>query len=352
MSTIEKAAARLVRKPVAPTAVETDPEVGSVTPQAPTPVEEVAGASHADQGAATATDGSPQTSVAADAATASADKLAKPSGSETPVAGTIRNRATGDGFTKSCELDFDWLSEIGFLVPGHEDHALSQEFRRVKRPLLLNLQTRIQEKHNRPTNLIYLTSALPNEGKSFVSLNLALCIAGELDKSVLLVDGDAAKGDLSRWLGIHDQPGLVDLLVANNAYAESSIIDTNVDRLSVLSCGHHAANLDELYASNCMSELLNGLASRDANRVVIVDGPPLIPTTEASVLAMHMGQCLMVVEANRTRQTAVTSAAKQLQNCQLVSMVLNKAPGMGALEYGYGYGYGYGYEYEYGGSKH
>lgn len=349
MSTIEKAAARLVRKPVAPTTVEAESQVARVSTQAPAPVEEVAGASEVAQAAEEShAESSSQSSVSAE--TDTAQRLVKPSAADTPVAGKIQNRATSDGFTKSCELDFDWLSEIGFLVPGHEDRALSQEFRRVKRPLLLNLQTRIQEQHTRPTNLIYLTSALPNEGKSFVSLNLALCIAGELDKSVLLVDGDAAKGDLSRWLGIHDQPGLVDLLVANNAYAESSVIDTNVDRLSVLSCGHHAPNLDELYASNCMTEMLKGLASRDPNRVVIIDGPPLIPTTEAGVLAMHMGQCVMVVEADRTRQTAVSSAVKQLQNCQLVSVVLNKAPSMGALDYGYGYGYGY--EYEYGGSKH
>lgn len=243
---------------------------------------------------------------------------------------------------QTCQLDFEMLAENGFLVPGHDNHQQSQEFRRIKRPLLLNQQPKIAAELSRPTNVIFITSAMPGEGKTFVSLNLALSLAAELDKRVLLVDGDAAKQDLSRWMGIDEQPGLVDLLVSGQSYGESSIIDTNVERLQVMPCGAMVDNLDELYASHLMDSLLSGLASFDPSRILIVDGPPLIPTTEASVLAQRMGQVVLVVEANKTPQSAVEQAASQLQGCQLVSTLLNKATGSANTAYGYGYGYGYG----------
>ncbi|XOV81787.1 MAG: AAA family ATPase [bacterium] len=243
---------------------------------------------------------------------------------------------------QTCELDFEMLAENGFLVPGHNNPQQSQEFRRIKRPLLLNQQPKIAAELPLPTNVIFITSALPGEGKTFVSLNLALSLAAELDKRVLLIDGDAAKQDLSRWMGIAEQPGLVDLLTSGKPYAESSIIDTNVERLQVMPCGAMVDNLDELYASRLMDTLLSGLASFDSNRILIVDGPPLIATTEAAVLARRMGQVVLVVEANKTPQSAVEQAAAQLEGCQLVSSLLNKATGSNNAGYGYGYGYGYG----------
>jgi len=254
----------------------------------------------------------------------------------------VENQSTTTILHQTCELDFEMLAENGFLVPGHNNPQQSQEFRRIKRPLLLNQQPKIAADLPLPTNLIFITSALPGEGKTFVSLNLALSLAAELDKRVLLIDGDAAKQDLSRWMGIADQPGLVDLLTTGKPYAESSIIDTNVDRLQVMPCGSMVDNLDELYASRLMDTLLSGLASFDSNRILIVDGPPLIATTEAAVLARRMGQVVLVVEANKTPQSAVEQAAAQLEGCQLVSSLLNKATGSNSAGYGYGYGYGYG----------
>ncbi len=245
---------------------------------------------------------------------------------------------------QTCELDFELLAENGFLVPGHDNHQQSQEFRRIKRPLLLNQQPKVAAGLPLPTNIIFITSAMPGEGKTFVSLNLALSLAAELDKRVLLIDGDAAKQDLSRWMGINEQAGLVDLLVSGQPYGESAVIDTNVDRLQVMPSGAMVDNLDELYASHLMDTLLSGLASFDPNRILIVDGPPLIATTEASVLAQRMGQVVLVVEANKTPQSAVEQAASQLAGCQLVSTLLNKATGSANTAYGYGYGYGYGHQ--------
>ena len=241
---------------------------------------------------------------------------------------------------QTCELDFPWLAENGFLVPGHENPKQASEFRRIKRPLLLNTQPSIAQAQQLPANTILVTSSLPGEGKTFVSLNLALSLAAELEKSVLLIDGDAAKGDLSRWMGIDGEPGIVDLLAEGQGYGESAIVDTNVDQLQVMPCGTRADNLDELYASSLMATLVSGLASYDSNRIVIVDGPPLMATTEASVLARCFGQVVLIVAANETPQSVVEQAASQLADCQLVSMVLNKSITTTGGSYGYGYGYG------------
>jgi len=266
-------------------------------------------------------------------------------GTPTPLGSQSKPVNTGaQGYLKTCEMDLETLRAAGFLVPQHENLKQSQEFRRIKRQLLVNLQESVRKDCLHPTNVIYITSALPGEGKTFVSMNLALSLAGELDRTVLLVDGDAAKGDLSRWTGIHDEPGLVDLLVNKNGYSESSVIATNVEHLSVMSCGIRTDNLDELYASELMEGLLAGMAARDPNRIIVIDGPPLLATTEAAVLARLMGQTVVVVEANKTPQAAVTQAVSQIARSQLVSLLLNKAASLDSSQYGgYGYGYGYGH---------
>ena len=242
----------------------------------------------------------------------------------------------------TCELNLPYLADNGFIVPGHQNAVQAREFRRIKRPLLLNLQPAIARDLERLPNSILITSALPGEGKTFVSLNLALSLAAELDKSVLLIDGDAAKGDLSRWMGIHDHPGLVDILSSGRTDAESVVLDTNLERLQVMSCGKSVDNLDELYASQLMDKVMHSLCAPNPNRILVIDAPPLIATTEAAVLARQSGQVVMIVEANKTPQSAVEEAAQQLEGCQLVSMMLNKATGSGNVGYGYGYGYGYG----------
>lgn len=244
--------------------------------------------------------------------------------------------------THTCALDFPWLAENGFLVPGHDNRQQALEFRRIKRPLLLNTQKVASERNKIPSNLIFVTSALPSEGKTFVSLNLALSLAAEVDRTVLLIDGDVAKGDLSKWMGIHEETGLADMLVERKKDAQEMVFGTNVNRLEVLPCGRLIDNLDELFASELMDDVIEDLTKKFPNRILVVDGPPLLATTEAAVLAHQMGQVVLVVEANKTPQAAVKQAAAQIETCQNVSVLLNKAHRSESSGYGYGYGYGYG----------
>ena len=256
----------------------------------------------------------------------------------------IDDLVTPRSLSYTCELDFAWLAENGFLVPGHSDEQHALEFRRIKRPLLLNTQRVKAEREKYPANLILVTSSLPAEGKTFVALNLALSLAAEVDRTVLLIDGDVATGDLSRWMGIYEEPGLADLLVAGKRNTDGLVFETNVDRLEVLPCGRLTENLDELFASEFMDDFMGSLARQSTQRILVVDGPPLLATTEASVLAHHMGQIVMVVEVNKTPQVAAQQAVDQIKDCKNVSVLLNKVTRSEATtRYGYGNGYSYRY---------
>ncbi len=242
-----------------------------------------------------------------------------------------------------CEIDLAEIQSRGFITPGSGRSQLAREMRRIKRPLLLNIQRgRAEASDAPPTNLVMITSALPGEGKTFVSINLAMSIAAEMDRRVLLVDADIAKGDVARQLGLEPRRGLSDLLQESNYLSEDAVLDTNIERLTLLLAGEPSDHVDELFASDMMTEIIRGLAEADPDRVVLFDGSPLLATTEASVLARKMGQTVVVVEAGKTPQDAVIQALSQLEDCANVSLVLNKTTGKDAGGYSYGYGYGYG----------
>lgn len=240
-----------------------------------------------------------------------------------------------------CDIDLTGLTEKGYLTPGEGRSQLAQEMRRIKRPLLLNIQ---KEQANPsgapPANLIMITSSLPGEGKTFISINLAISLAAELDKRVLLVDADVSKGGITEQLGIQVERGLSDLLYETNYISEDAVLTSNIERLSILPAGGNTDQVDELYASELMGTITRELAQADPDRVVLFDAPPLLATTEAAVLARHMGQVVVIVEANKTPQDAVAHAVAQLEGCANVSMILNKTSQRDSGAYGYGYAQG------------
>ncbi|MEM1432913.1 MAG: AAA family ATPase [Pseudomonadota bacterium] len=252
------------------------------------------------------------------------------------------------------DLDFDDLANKGFLTPNNARSALAQEFRKVKRQVLNRidrLETGVEssgptseqpvELRSAPFNTFMVSSALAGEGKTFVSINLALSLAAEVDREVLLVDGDTAKADVSRNLGLQDRIGLGQVLQKPELLGEA-IFSTSVPRLSVIPAGEYVDNLDELLASDLMEDLVQALGEQNRERVILFDAPPLLVTTEAAVLSRHLRQVLLVVEANRTPKDAVTQAVHELGDHRNVMMMLNKASGGGRFGYGYGYGYGQG----------
>jgi exopolysaccharide/PEP-CTERM locus tyrosine autokinase len=226
--------------------------------------------------------------------------------------------------TRRVDLDLAILRTRGFITPDSAKSQIADEFRVLKRPIIRNAfgdpGARV-----RNGNLVMVTSALPGEGKTFTSLNLALSIAMEIDSTVLLVDGDVAHPSIPELIGMPHAPGLLDLLTRDDLTFADAMVRTNVDKLALLPAGSRHRRSTELLASEQMASLLRELASRYSDRIIIFDSPPLLATTEARVLATHMGQIVMVVAADATSQHAVSQALATIESCEVVLMALNKA---------------------------
>jgi protein-tyrosine kinase len=233
------------------------------------------------------------------------------------------------------------LRERGFITPSGSATPLSQQFRVIKRPLLANAFGR-GTSPMRHGKRVMVTSAFPGEGKSFCAINLAMSIAAERDHKVLLVDADVARPSVPRELRIETGPGLMDWLIDGTLDIGSLVHPTNIETLSILPAGRSHEHATEYIASDGMNRLLDELSDRFPDSLLVFDSPPLLVTTEARVLASHMGQIVLVVEAGKTRRDAVNEAIATIEGCEIVGLVLNKAASeRSGSNYGYqGYGYG------------
>jgi len=239
-------------------------------------------------------------------------------------------------------LDFDAMAASGLLVPSQSRNVLANEFRVIKRPLIANAMGRGATPVTNG-NLVMITSALPGEGKSFTAINLAISIAMELDNTVMLVDADVARPSVLNMLGLPPTEGLLDVVNENSIDISHVLLRTNIEKLSILPSGTPHPRATELLASDAMIRLLEDMAKRYPDRIIIFDSPPLLLTTEARALATHMGQIVIVVQSGETTQAAVREAVSTVEACPLKMMLLNKATQSASDRYGYGYAYGYGY---------
>lgn len=237
-------------------------------------------------------------------------------------------------------LNGERLTERGFIYSSNSAHHIQEEFRHIKRKLLNNAFGPAAKtlKHS---NLIMVSSSNPNEGKTFVSINLALSIALEQDKTVLLVDADVLRPSLHRELEFEIKQGLLEFLLDEVPKLSSIIYNTNIPNLKLIPAGkpHHLTN--ELLASTKMAALAEELAQRYPDRIVIFDCPPILGVTETPVLSSLVGQAVIVVEESKTKIDSVKKAVSQLNEDIAMGFVMNKTVRSKKDEYGY-YGYGYG----------
>ncbi|MGH1374008.1 MAG: XrtA-associated tyrosine autokinase [Cellvibrionaceae bacterium] len=246
------------------------------------------------------------------------------------------------------KIPVDVLAERGMITPQKPRSRIADEYRAIKRPLLQNIENKGAATIEN-ANLIMVTSALPGEGKTFTAINLAMSMATEQDRTVLLVDADVTKASAARVLGIPDDcEGLIDLLEDPEKEFSDILIHTNLPKLRILPAGHLHEHATELLASESMHRLMEELSNRYPNRVIIFDSPPLLMTTESSVLSSFMGQIVYVVAAEQSSQEAVNEAIQHLSEDKAIGVVLNKARQNPLVSHGYGYGYSYGYGYGYG----
>jgi protein-tyrosine kinase len=244
-----------------------------------------------------------------------------------------------DGGRFRVHIDRAALRAAGYLPEADLDRRFADEYRQIKRPLL-EAAFAPEAANTRPSpRLVMMASALPGDGKTFTSINLALSLARERDSSVVLVDADVAKPHISAIFGVQNQPGLLDALSDPTLDITSLILPTDSGGLSVLPAGRVRDGATELLASRRMGELTRQILARHPRCVALFDSPPLIVSSESRAVATAMGQVVLVVRAGQTSRDALLEAMDMLGRDRSVSLVLNQ--GRRSLTDGlYGYEYG------------
>jgi len=252
------------------------------------------------------------------------------------TAKSVETRLTGNDKNKVNVLDR--LIAANMLVPGSSlGREIQDEYRRIKRPLVSNAVGRHKTMVDRG-NLILVTSAVPGEGKTYNSVNLALSIAAEKDNTVLLVDCDVVQQGVSRMFGLDKRPGLVDVMENDDLSIGDVLLETDIPNLRVVSAGKQNEYVTELLTSQRVGNIVNEMTSRYSDRIIIFDGPPLLPAPQTQILAGMVGQVVLVVEAGKTPQSLVEEALELIPKEQAIGLVINKNQGFSSRNsnhYGY-----------------
>ncbi len=225
--------------------------------------------------------------------------------------------------TEEVKVDLKRLRKAHLALVDDDNPRLYEELRMIKRRLLVNAAG-LGDSPIEKGNLIMVTSSVPDEGKTFIASNLALSIAREIDRTVLLVDADIAKSDVSKTFGVDGRGGLTEYLTGE-AELNDVVLKTNIDGLTVLPSGKKVNNTTELMASNRMAELINELSNRYKDRIVIFDCPPILVTSEAPILASLVGQVAFVVRAGETKEKEFISSVERLDHSKYVGLILNQS---------------------------
>ncbi|MDH3645285.1 MAG: XrtA-associated tyrosine autokinase [Gammaproteobacteria bacterium] len=233
------------------------------------------------------------------------------------------------------ELNHEQLAKEGLTPYGETADKIVDEFRRIKRPLLSAAFEEHQEGAERE-NLVMIASALPAEGKTFTAMNLAMCIALERDRTVLLVDADVAKPHVSRILNVHNEPGLMDLLQDHTIDIGDVLLQTDMPSLKIIPAGQRHRHAAEMLSSQRMEAIAEELATRYSDRIILFDTSPILQTSEAQSLATLMGQLVLVVHAGQTPQRAVNRTLELLGD-RKIDIVLNKCRAPASSPYYGGY---------------
>ncbi|MBL4584158.1 MAG: polysaccharide biosynthesis tyrosine autokinase [Pseudomonadales bacterium] len=238
-----------------------------------------------------------------------------------------------------CDIDLEGLEQKGIITPGSVRSRFKEEYRLIKRPLLDRVFGEGKSRSGKPNNVIMVTSATPGEGKTFNAISLAISIADEQNRRVLLIDADVVNPSVARTFGVEESDGLVDYLSGDFGDISELLCQTNIEDLTFLQAGKRHHLTTELLASKQMAQLVDELSRRYPDRIIILDSPPLMHTSEAGVLASLAGQVVLVVAENATKQSDVKKAIARLGNRRDIGLILNKSRTTNS-KYGYYYGYG------------
>jgi Mrp family chromosome partitioning ATPase len=211
----------------------------------------------------------------------------------------------GDGVTALRPRPSDVVKRVGSVATPHFDESRTrEEFRAVKRHMLTRMQAGPNEAGLNPKTIL-ITSASPGEGKTTVTLGLAMSFMFERGCSVVLIDADMRSPELSRRMGLSDEAGLLDYLEDDSLEIADIVYPTSVPGVFAVPSGHPRIIAPELIASERMREFLNTLHAQDPDRIVIMDSGSVLASSETISLAGHAGQILFVTAKGQSRRADI-----------------------------------------------
>jgi exopolysaccharide/PEP-CTERM locus tyrosine autokinase len=236
---------------------------------------------------------------------------------------------------KKLAIDANALRAGGYLPEASKDRQFADQYQRIKRPLIDKALS--GDDAGGEPRIIIVTSAVPGDGKTFTSINLALSMALERDISILLVDSDVAKHHITDIFGLQQRKGLLDALTDESLDPEALVVPTSSRGFSILPAGTRVEGTAELVSSNRMRQIVTTLCSRNPRRILLLDSPPLLITNEGRSLVKVAGQVVLVVRAGETPRHAVQAAIGMIDEKQAGGVILNEVK-VGFTEGYYGYG--------------
>jgi len=219
----------------------------------------------------------------------------------------------------SRTIESKWAPEAGTMLFFDDDEQAfgTEEFRTLRSRLY-------QIRERQPLRKLLVTSALPQEGKSFVSSNLAQVMVRQHGRKALLIDADLRASQLHRTLGTNATPGLAEYLLGEND--EFSVMQRGpMENLFFIPAGRMVSNPAELLGNGRLKSLLTRLES--LFDWIIVDAPPAVPISDAALLAKYCDGVLMVVRSNETPFDVARKARMEFKDSALVGIVLNGVDG-------------------------
>jgi exopolysaccharide/PEP-CTERM locus tyrosine autokinase len=205
---------------------------------------------------------------------------------------------------------------------------ISEQFRMLRTNILF-------PPSGKPPRTILVTSALPNEGKSFIASNLALAISQNIDKHVLLLDCDMRKPNIHSIFGYDMVPGLSTYLTMGQPL-QKLILRTAADRLRILPAGPPPKNPSELLSSNRMADLIREVKKRYADRFILIDSPPPHLTAETTAIARLVDGIVLVVKVGNTNRSLVQELVEKMGREKILGVVTNWLKASSFSHYGKG----------------
>ena len=223
---------------------------------------------------------------------------------------------------REIQIDRMRLSAAGLLEPADSQKSVIGEYRPIRQAVIQGLTAKDAA---RPLgNLTAVSSAVAKDGRTFLSLNLAMNLAKDPKHSVVLVDGDSSNQRLSEVLGVKSEQGLTDWIAEPSMELDSVIMPTDIADLAILPIGGQGDQLVSLLFDRDVSDRLETVSALDRQRIFLFDSPAVLGGDSTTALLKHVGQIIFVICAGKTPRSAVRDALTRLGSNRPVKIVLNQ----------------------------